>query len=65
MYTNNGISVNCDIQVLDWDGNPIPGLYAAGDVASQQRATRICMTGNIVCGGHAAKHAMECADREA
>lgn len=65
MYTNNGISVNRDIQVLDWDGTPIPGLYAAGDVASQQRATRICMTGNIVCGGHAAKHAMECADRKA
>lgn len=58
MYTNNGITVNCDMQVLDWDDEPIPGLYAAGDVASQQRATRICMPGNIVCGGHAAKHAM-------
>ena len=65
MYTNQGITVNDDIQVLDWDGNPIPGLYAAGDVASRLRATRICMTGNIVTGGHAAKHAMGREDHEA
>lgn len=58
MYTNMGITVNNDIQVLDWDGNPVPRLYAAGDVASQERATRICMTGNIVTGGRAARHAM-------
>lgn len=65
MYTNQGITVNDDIQVLDWDGNPIVGLYAAGDVASRLRATRICMTGNIVTGGHAAKHAMGLEDHEA
>ena len=65
MYTNGGLYVNDDIQVLDWDMNPIVGLYAAGDVASRQRATRICMTGNIVTAGHAARHAMENGDHEA
>ncbi len=58
MYSNNGISVNDDTQVLDWDNEPIPGLYAVGDIASRERATRICMTGDMVTGGHAAKHAL-------
>jgi succinate dehydrogenase/fumarate reductase flavoprotein subunit len=26
-----GPKTNADAQVLDWHGNPIPGLYAAGD----------------------------------
>ncbi len=33
-YTMGGIEINADAQVLDADGNAIPGLYAAGEVAS-------------------------------
>lgn len=29
--TAGGPRTNCDAQVLDWSGNPIPGLYAAGN----------------------------------
>ena len=29
--TSGGPRTNGDAQVLDWDGNPIPGLYAAGN----------------------------------
>lgn len=64
MYTNNGITVNDDIQVLDWDGNPVPRLYAAGDVASRERACRICMPGNMVTGAHAGRNAMALDDWE-
>lgn len=58
MYTNNGITVNDEMQVLDWEGNPLPRLYAAGDVASRERACRICMPGNAVTGAMASRHAM-------
>ncbi|OYU36011.1 FAD-dependent oxidoreductase [Novosphingobium sp. PASSN1] len=30
--TCGGPKTNADAQVVDWDGNPIPGLYAAGNV---------------------------------
>lgn len=30
--TAGGPKTNADAQVLDWSGNPIPGLYAAGNV---------------------------------
>ncbi len=33
-YTMGGIEINTETQVLDADGNAIPGLYAAGEVAS-------------------------------
>ncbi len=33
-YTMGGIEINLDTQVLDADGNPIPGLFAAGEVTS-------------------------------
>ena len=65
IYTIGGLHWGPGGATLDWDGNPIPGLYAAGDVASRLRATRICMTGNIVTGDHAAKHAMGREDHEA
>lgn len=32
--TSGGPKTNSDAQVVDWDGNPIPGLYAAGNVMS-------------------------------
>ena len=59
MYTNNGISVNDEMQVTNWEGQPIPRLYAVGDAASRQRTCRICMPGNIVTGAMAARHAMD------
>ena len=30
-FTFGGVKVNVDAQVLDCDGKPIPGLYAAGE----------------------------------
>lgn len=33
-YTMGGIQINADAQVLSADGEPIPGLYAAGEVTS-------------------------------
>ncbi len=33
MHTTDGIRINHDMQVLDGNGDPIAGLYAAGDVA--------------------------------
>lgn len=33
-YTMGGIAINADAEVLDTDGNVIPGLYAAGEVTS-------------------------------
>ncbi len=33
-YTMGGIEINPDTQVIGTDGDPIPGLYAAGEVAS-------------------------------
>ena len=32
--TSGGPKTNADAQVVDWDGNPIQGLYAAGNVMS-------------------------------
>ena len=31
-HTMGGVKINADTQVLDTEGNPIPGLYAAGEV---------------------------------
>jgi len=31
-HTMGGVVINTDTQVLDTEGNIIPGLYAAGDV---------------------------------
>ncbi len=33
-YTMGGIEINLDTQVINTEGEPIPGLYAAGEVAS-------------------------------
>ena len=33
-YTMGGIEINPDTEVLDADGDPVPGLYAAGEVTT-------------------------------
>lgn len=35
-YTMGGLHINTDAQVLDAEGNPIEGLYAAGEVAGHK-----------------------------
>jgi tricarballylate dehydrogenase len=32
-FTYGGVKTNCNAQVIDSDGKPIPGLYAAGEAA--------------------------------
>lgn len=38
-YTMGGLHINVDAEVLDESGNPIPGLYAAGEVAGHKMGT--------------------------
>jgi len=38
-YTMGGLHINSDAQVLDNDGAPIPGLFAAGEVAGHKMGT--------------------------
>ncbi|WP_283170036.1 flavocytochrome c [Curtanaerobium respiraculi] len=38
-YTMGGLHINTTAQVLDDAGNPIPGLYAAGEVAGHKMGT--------------------------
>ena len=61
----NGARINVNAQVIDTNGNPIPGLYAAGSVASAQ-VTNInyfgCGTMLLNCGVYgraAADHIVE------
>lgn len=56
-----GVEVNTNSEVLDKDGNAIPGLYAAGEVTGGiHGANRLggnAVTDIIVFGRNAAKHA--------
>lgn len=36
--TTGGVEINENLQVLDTEGNPIEGLYAAGEVIGQTSA---------------------------
>ncbi|MDO4343867.1 MAG: flavocytochrome c [Eubacteriales bacterium] len=45
-HTMGGVQINTETQVLDADGNPIPGLYAAGEVTG-------AIHGNNRLGGNA------------
>lgn len=38
-YTMGGLHINTDAQVLDSDGAPIPGLFAAGEQAGHKMGT--------------------------
>lgn len=38
-YTMGGLRINVNAEVLDRDGSPIPGLYAAGEVAGGKMGT--------------------------
>ena len=62
-HTMGGVEVNTNSEVLDKDGNPIPGLYAAGEVTGGiHGANRLggnAVTDIVVFGRNAAKHAEE------
>lgn len=62
-HTMGGVEVNTNSEVLDKDGNVIPGLYAAGEVTGGiHGANRLggnAVTDIIVFGRNAAKHAEE------
>lgn len=38
-YTMGGLRINTSAEVLDVQGSPIPGLYAAGEVAGHKMGT--------------------------
>lgn len=58
-----GVEVNTNSEVLDKDGNAIPGLYAAGEVTGGiHGANRLggnAVTDIVVFGRNAAKHDKE------
>ena len=56
--TKGGIDANAKRQVLDWDGNPIPHLYTAGEISSVFKFTYQAggnLTECIVCGREAGR----------
>lgn len=62
-HTMGGLKINTDAQVLDADGNPIPRLYAAGEVAGGIHGTNRlggnaitdCVVFGRIAGSNAAK----------
>lgn len=62
-HTMGGVEVNTNSEVLDKEGNVIPGLYAAGEVTGGiHGANRLggnAVTDIVVFGRNAAKHAEE------
>nr|WP_072536550.1 flavocytochrome c [Anaerococcus mediterraneensis] len=62
-HTMGGVEVNTNSEVLDKDGKPIPGLYAAGEVTGGiHGANRLggnAVTDIVVFGRNAAKRAEE------
>lgn len=58
--TKGGIDANAKRQVLDWNGNPIPRLYTAGEISSIFKYTYQAggnLTECIVCGRVAGQNA--------
>ena len=62
-HTMGGVEVNTNSEVLDKDGKPIPGLYAAGEVTGGVHgANRLggnAITDIVVFGRNAAKNSSE------
>lgn len=62
-YTMGGLNINPDAQVLDTNGTPIPGFYAAGEVAGHKMGTNrlgsCSMTDIYTFGRVAGKNAAE------
>jgi succinate dehydrogenase/fumarate reductase flavoprotein subunit len=54
--TRAGLRINAKCQVLDLDGNVIPGLYCAGESAGgfNQHGMGRCATQGYICGINAA-----------
>ena len=62
--TKGGLDANADRCVLDWNGNPIPRLFAAGEIASVFKFTYQGggnLTECIVCGRQAGRNAAKLA----
>lgn len=62
--TKGGLDANADRSVLDWNGNPIPRLFAAGEIASVFKFTYQAggnLTECIVCGRQAGRNAAKLA----
>lgn len=60
--TKGGIDANDKRQVLDWEGNPVPRLYTAGEISSVFKFTYQAggnLTECIVCGRQAGKEAVK------
>jgi len=58
--TKGGVDANAKREVLDWEGNPIPRLYTAGEISSVFKFTYQAggnLTECIVCGRVAGKNA--------
>lgn len=55
--TYAGLRINMDCQVLDMDGEPIPGLYCGGESAAgcSQHGLGRCLTQGYIAGGAVAK----------
>lgn len=61
--TLGGLAINTDMQVLDENGNPIPSLYASGELVGgwhgDDRYGGNAVVGNIVFGKRVAQKAIE------
>lgn len=53
--TKGGLKTNAEHQVLDWDGKPIKGLYAAGEIACGLNRGGAMLTDALVFGQVAGK----------
>ncbi|MBR2835941.1 MAG: FAD-binding protein [Coriobacteriales bacterium] len=56
-YTNSGVPSNNNSQVLTWNNEVVPRLYAAGDVGQGMRCIMLTMNGCAARGAIAARHA--------
>lgn len=50
VYTIGGLVCGENMETLDWDGNPIPRLYHAGDVGQPTKFRILCLQGALATG---------------